>query len=217
MNFGLGLFELAGAEKSRWESIDVDKLPQTSISVMGLAYTGLSESEPFSTAILVSTPLMGSQSGPSLALGPRIAALADGTPLFTRRGLAGIVNGPDSAVSAEELKRAILNPACAPPTPSSSTTPVETASSDLVKLKVVSNPDGSLVWIDHQLAMDSSSRPIMTAVSKAACTGSNTAMVARGKHYVSFVREGYQAVSGYVQVDDDMTLTATLVRQRVTP
>jgi hypothetical protein len=213
-NFGLGLFEFAGADKSHWESIDVDKLPQASISAIGLAYTGLSDSEPFTTAILVSTPLAGLRSGPSLALGSRIAAPAYGSPLFTQRGLAGIVNGPDSAVPAAELKRAVLNPACATPAPSSSPSPVERASSDLVKLKVVSNPDGSLVWIDHQLATDSSYRPVMTAASKAACTGANTAMVARGKHYVSFVREGYRAVSGYVQVDDDMTLTATLVRQR---
>jgi len=208
----LGVFEFTNLPQNNLEKIDLDSDAGSIVPTIQLSYTGLSDEQPFSSATLTATQLSGSVAGSSYFMNPHAVAMAYGSPIFSRHGLLAIVNGEDGAVTAAEIMRAKSN-SCTGPQVSLPSKPAPLP--DTYSVKVWSIPAGATVWVDGKLALDESLRPITTAASKETCGAQNTVLIPKarkGPHRFSFIKEDYRPFGGTVDVDDDMTLGATLKR-----
>lgn len=223
----LGVFEFTSRPQGAVAAIDPDNSTGT-IAAMQLSYRGLVETQAFNSTTLAPTPVSGSVADYMYVMNPHVTAVAYGSPIFSPQGLLGIVNSDDSAVTAARIQSALLGgcTGSGATTPTTSTPPVVTLPPSTTTIppiskpttgtkyhvKAVSTPEGATVWVDHKLALDESGRPITTAASEDQAGTANTATVSKGRHYIAFILDGYKDFGGYVEVDDDLTLSGTLKR-----
>jgi hypothetical protein len=210
----LGLFEFTYRPQGNLIGLpqDIGAQPAPTTVAMQLSFHGLSDNQ-FSAVSLDQTQIMGSVGPSSFSPGSPFPSTAFGSPIFTQSGLLAIVNSEDSAMTIAEINRERQSSVCTGSQPAPLPIPVVITNSTY-PVKFWSKPEGASVWVDNKLALDDALHPVVTAGSKEACTSANTLTLTKGKHHISFVYPGYREFAGDVEIDDDMTLGANLIKAR---